>query len=519
MEFDKTVIVSNRLPIVLEKKADGWEVHAGSGGLVQAVAPILKEHGGLWVGWPGIAADEAEGWREVAQEAVAKTGYELSPVPLSREEVERFYLGFSNSVLWPLFHDFLDRCDFDPAYWRTYQEVNARFADVVLESSGPRDLVWVQDYQLIQVGQFVREERPRQKIGFFLHTPFPPLDIFVKLPWCAAILRALAAYDVIGFQTYRDRRNFVTCLRELLPEIAVRGRGSVVKADIDGRDVSVASFPVGIDFKGFAGAAASDEVVERIEELREDIGDAALILGVDRQDYTKGIPQRLKAYRSLLERYPELKEKVIFFQISVPSREGVAEYQDLKVEIERLVGEINGRFATVGWVPVHYYYRSVPKRTLVALYRMADVALVTPLKDGMNLVAKEYCACQVDGRGALVLSEFAGAAAQLEAGALLVNPYDIEGVADAVKRALELPLEERRERLERVRRRIRRQDVFWWADRYLAAVFGQSLKSFRGEREYLPHIRLDLGDPREEKGSGGGRINLRSSRPDASRPR
>ena len=267
----------------------------------------------------------------------------------------------------------------------------------MLGSSGPDDFIWVQDYQLIQVGQFVREERPHQKIGFFLHTPFPPLDIFVKLPWRAAILRALASYDVIGFQTYRDRRNFVTCLRELLPEVAVRGRGSVVKADIDGRDVSVASFPVGIDFKGFAEAAASDEVTERIEELRQDIGDAALILGVDRQDYTKGIPQRLKAYRSLLERYPELKEKVIFFQISVPSREGVAEYQELKVEIERLVGEINGRFATVGWVPVHYYYRSVPKRTLVALYRMADVAFVTPLKDGMNLVAKEYCACQVEG--------------------------------------------------------------------------------------------------------------------------
>lgn len=491
MEFDNTVIVSNRLPIVLQKKDSGWEVHAGSGGLVQAVAPIIKEHGGVWVGWPGVAGEE-EGWRQVASEAVAKTGYELSPVPLSEDEVSSFYLGFSNSVLWPLFHDFLDRCDFEPQYWRAYRRVNRKFSEAVLESSGPRDFIWVQDYQLIPVGQLVRERRPDQRIGFFLHTPFPPLDIFVKLPWRAAILRSLAAYDVLGFQTYRDRRNFLTCLGELLPEVRTRGRGSVVRADIDGREISVAGFPVGIDFAGFAEAAASAEVVERMEELREEIGDAAILLGVDRQDYTKGIPQRLKAFRTLLERNPDLHEKVILFQISVPSREGVSEYQDLKVEIERLVGEINGRFATVGWVPVQYYYRSVAKRTLVALYRMADVAFVTPLKDGMNLVAKEYCACQVEGKGALVLSEFAGAAAQLESGALLVNPYDIEGVAEALKRALALPPEERKERMKRMRRRIRRQDVFWWADRYLAAVFGKSLKHFRGEREYLPNIELDL---------------------------
>ncbi|HSL83363.1 MAG TPA: trehalose-6-phosphate synthase, partial [Thermoanaerobaculia bacterium] len=218
---------------------------------------------------------------------------------------------------------------------------------------------------------------------------------------------------------------------------------------------------------------------------------ARLVLGVDRQDYTKGIPQRLQALRTALERYPELREKVVFFQISVPSREGVSEYQDLKVEIERMVGEINGRFATVGWTPVHYYYRSVPQRTLIALYRLADVAFVTPLKDGMNLVAKEYCACQTEQEGVLVLSEFAGAAAQLQSGALLVNPYDIEGVAEALKEALEMPLEERRERMRRMQTRIRRQDVFWWAERYLSAAFGEPLKSFRGEREYLPHIDLE----------------------------
>jgi trehalose 6-phosphate synthase len=229
------------------------------------------------------------------------------------------------------------------------------------------------------------------------------------------------------------------------------------------------------------------------------VGDARLILGVDRQDYTKGIPQRLRAFRTALERYPELREKVVFFQISVPSREGVSEYQHLKMEIERMVGEINGRFATVGWVPVHYYYRSVPHRTLIALYRMADVAFVTPLKDGMNLVAKEYCACQTERDGVLILSEFAGAAAQLQGGALLVNPYDVEGVAETLKAALELPAEERAERMRRMQRRIARQDVFWWAERYLSAAIGESIKSFRGEREYLPLIELDVGDEDDEE--------------------
>jgi trehalose 6-phosphate synthase len=493
MKMQRMIIVSNRLPIVLQKTADGWEVHPGSGGLVQAVAPILKERGGVWVGWPGVSGAD-EGWRAVASEAVAKTGYELFPVPLSQEEVDRFYLGFSNSVLWPLFHDFLDACDFDPDYWRTYREVNRKFADAVVEVSEPGDFVWVQDYQLIHVGQFIREAARGRRIGFFLHTPFPPLDIFIKLPWRASILRGLVSYDVVGFQTFRDRRNFLTCVRELLPDVKTEGRGSLVHAYVRGRDVSVASFPVGIDYKAFSKAAASAEVTTRVAELREQVGGAKLVLGVDRQDYTKGIPQRLQAFRTALERYPELREKVVFFQISVPSREGVSEYQDLKVEIERMVGEINGKFATVGWVPVHYYYRSVPQRTLIALYRLADVAFVTPLKDGMNLVAKEYCACQVERDGVLILSEFAGAAAQLRGGALLVNPYDVEGVAEALKEAIEMPLAEREARMERMQSRLRRQDVFWWADRYLSAAFGESLKSFRGEREYLPQIDLEADE-------------------------
>lgn len=494
MKPKKTVLVSNRLPIVLEKTADGWEVHPGSGGLVQAVAPVLQEHGGVWIGWPGVTGED-DGWRQAAQDAVAKTGYELVPVPLTDEEVELFYLGFSNSVLWPLFHDFVDRCDFDPAFWRAYRAVNRKYAAAVLASSEEGDFVWVQDYQLIQVGEFVREAGATgRRVGFFLHTPFPPLDIFLKLPWRAAILRGLLAYDVLGFQTFRDRRNFLTCLRRLLPEVATRTRGSLVSARINGHELSVASFPVGIDYAAYADAAASPEVVERVAELRRDMGDRALVLGVDRQDYTKGIPQRLQAFATALERHPELHERVGFFQVSVPSREGVAEYRELKVEIERLVGEINGRFSTVGWTPVHYHYRSVPQRTLIALYRMADVAFVTPLKDGMNLVAKEYCACQVEGDGVLVLSEFAGVAAQLAEGALLVNPYDVEGMADRLVEALEMPAAERRRRMRALQERIERQDVHWWAARYLSAALGEPVSGFPGAREYLPTIDLQADD-------------------------
>jgi len=502
MKPDRMIIVSNRLPIVLEKTADGWQVHAGSGGLVQAVAPILKEKGGVWIGWPGVSGED-EGWREVAQQAVAKTGYELHPVPLTQEEVDLFYLGFSNSVLWPLFHDFLDACDFDPVYWRAYRDVNRKFADAVVESSEPGDFIWVQDYQLIHVGQFIREASKGRRIGFFLHTPFPPLDIFIKLPWRASILRGLVSYDVVGFQTIRDRRNFLTCVRHLLPDVTTRGRGSLVEATLPlkgrKRTVAVASFPVGIDYGAYARAAASPEVEARIVELRRDLGEVALILGVDRQDYTKGIPQRLQAFRTALERYPELHERVVFFQVSVPSREGVSEYQDLKAEIEQMVGEINGRFGTVGWIPVHYYYRSLLQKTLIGLYRLADVAFVTPLKDGMNLVAKEYCACQLDKNGVLVLSEFAGAAAQLRGDAVLVNPYDVEGVAEALERALRMPAEERAERMARMQGRIRRQDVFWWAQRYLSAAFGEPLKSFRGEREYLPQIDLEADTTEDEE--------------------
>jgi trehalose 6-phosphate synthase/phosphatase len=489
----RLLVVSNRLPIVLERKGAGWNLKPGSGGLVSALAPVLSHRGGLWIGWPGLALEKGGTWEGVLEEAYRESGYELVPVLLSEEEVKRFYEGFSNAILWPLFHDLLGQCNFDPAFWYAYLEVNQKFADAVLEHSREDDFIWVQDYQLIHAAHFVREREERRRIGFFLHIPFPPLDIFLKLPWRGQILNALLSYDLLGFQTPRDTRNFLNCVEQLLPEedVEIHDDAPIARVRAGTRTVFVGSFPIGIDFGSFDETARSEDVAHRMEELRRKIGPADLIVGIDRLDYTKGLIERLEAFRNALQRYPDLHEQALLFQIVVPSREGVPEYQALKSGIEQLVGEINGEFSTAGWVPVQYHYKSIPRRDLVSLYRMARICFVTSIKDGMNLVAKEFCASQVDGCGALVLSEFAGAAAQLQSGALLVNPHDIEGMADALHDAFLLPEEERRRRMERMRAVLREQDIFWWVDYYLKAALGTVPEDFRTPTEYLPPVALD----------------------------
>ena len=491
--LDRLLVVSNRLPIVLDKKDDGgWTLKPGSGGLVSALAPVLSHRGGLWIGWPGLPLERGGSWENVLAEGYRERGYHLVPVLLSEEEVKGFYDGFSNGILWPLFHDLLGRCDFNPSFWYSYLKVNRKFAQSVLANSAPDDFIWVQDYQLIHVAQALREQtEERRRMGFFLHIPFPPLDIFVKLPWREQILNAFLAYDLLGFQTARDSRNFLTCLRHLAPEITLLDDEPLAQAQIGHRTVHVGTFPIGIDAASYETFARSDEAVRRMADLRRRLGPAEIIVGVDRLDYTKGLPERLEAFRNALQRYPEMREKVILFQIVVPSREGVPEYQALKAHIERLVGEINGELSTAGWVPVQYQYKSLARRDLVALYRMARAAFVTSIKDGMNLVAKEFCACQIDGCGVLILSEFAGAAAQLQRGALLVNPHDIEGMADALWHAFTMDKEERLRRMEGMNRIVHEQDIFWWVDNYLKAALGSVPEGFRKPKEYFPLLVLD----------------------------
>ena len=476
---DRLVVVSNRLPFAFRRDGDArWHAGAGGGGLVTALLPVLRHRGGTWIGWSG--ATESDAALEAELEAVGRNaGYTLRAVSLTPEEVRNFYEGFSNEVIWPLFHDMELLCNFDVAYWRTYLEVNRKYAREVRSWSSDEDFIWVHDYHLMSVAAEMRRLGSSARIGFFLHIPFPSPDIYLKLPWRMALIEALLHYDLIGFQTARDRRNFLQCVRALVKGARIEGRGQVIELKTGGRTVRVGHFPISIDFNGFMKQAAAPETAARVKELRALLPKRKLLLGIDRLDYTKGIPLRLQAFHNVLKRYPELRERVSLIQVVVPSREDIAQYRDLRTEIEQLVGKINGDFVDPGgWVPVWYVYRSLSRLDLLAYYRAADIALVTPLKDGMNLVAKEYCACSIEEDCVLVLSEFAGAAAQLSRSALLVNPFDVEGVADAIHRAYCMGMEERRARMKRLRRSIRQQDVFWWVDTFLRSAITKDLRAF-----------------------------------------
>jgi trehalose 6-phosphate synthase/phosphatase len=486
----RLITVSNRLPIVVDRAADGeWRIEPGAGGLITALAPVLRNRGGVWIGWPGTVEEDALDLEPLLRRATGHSGYVLKPVTLTAEERDKFYLGFSNEIIWPLFHDLQTRCNFDPTYWATYEAVNRMFAQVVARSSRPGDYIWVHDYHLINVASELRALGVANAIGFFLHIPFPSLDIFLKLPWRFQILRALLAYDVIGFQTLRDRRNFVQCIRALLKDVLVEGKGQVIAAQVEGRTVRAGVFPIGIDFQEFSQQAASGEVAEAARSFHAGFSNRTIIFSSDRLDYTKGIPEKLAAFRHALRRYPELRERVTLVQLIVPSREDIPEYGGLKAEIERLVGEINGQFTGAAWAPIHYMYHSVQRAELLSYYRASEIALITPLKDGMNLVAKEYCAASLES-GVLILSEFAGAAAQLQRDALLVNPYDVEGVAAAIHRAWTMAPEERRARMRNLRRGIRERDIFWWVDSFLRAGTARELGDFTLLEEVVPYSEL-----------------------------
>jgi trehalose 6-phosphate synthase len=488
---NRLIIVSNRLPIMVSKAEDGqWRSEPASGGLVTALGAVLHDRGGLWIGWPGTTEEDACELPELLSSVTEGTNYSFKPVVLTAAERDRFYLGFANEVIWPLFHDLQTRCNFDPSYWVAYEEVNRKFARVVAQHAQSGDYVWVHDYHLMNVADELRKLGTRAPVGFFLHIPFPPLDIFLKLPWRSQILRALLEYDLIGFQTMRDRQNFIQCVRTLLKDVTIRGKGHVVKANIGSREVKIGSFPISIDFHEFAQSAASPEVEAQIREIRAALPNNQLIFGVDRLDYTKGIPERLEAFRNALTRFPELQQNVTLLQVVVPSRTVIREYNDLKTEVERLVGEINGQFTQAGWIPIHYVFRSLTRVELLAYYRTADIALITPVKDGMNLVCKEYCACS-SGDSVLILSEFAGSAPQLQRGALLVNPYDIEGTTEAIYQAWKMSPSERHARMRILRRSTREQDIYWWVNSYLKASAAPDIDDFPLLEDYVPMIVME----------------------------
>ncbi|MGH3796903.1 MAG: alpha,alpha-trehalose-phosphate synthase (UDP-forming) [Pseudonocardiaceae bacterium] len=461
------MVVANRLPVDLEHLPDGTQRWKSSpGGLVTALEPFLRARHGAWVGWPGVP--------DVDVEAFSDGDLTLHPVPLSSQDVAEYYEGFSNATLWPLYHDVVVPPVFHRGWWETYVDVNERFAAATAKIAGEGATVWVQDYQLQLVPRMLRERRPDLRIGFFLHIPFPPVELFMQLPWRTELIRGLLGADLVGFHLPGGANNFLFLARQLTGLAASKssvGIGTRLgQVEVGDRTARVGAFPISIDSAALDRMARSAPVRRRAAEIRDELGNpATVVLGVDRLDYTKGIDVRLHALRELYAEDRISPEDVVMVQLATPSRERVEHYQKMRHDIEQAVGWINGEFGRVGHPAVHYVHKSIQRSELVAFFVAADVMLVTPVRDGMNLVAKEYVACHRDLGGTLVLSEFAGAAAELTS-AFLVNPHDLDGIKNTVYQAITVDPEEGRRRMRALRRQVMTHDVDRWARLFLSAL-------------------------------------------------
>ena len=456
----KLVVVSNRGPYRHEASRGRERWVRAAGGLVAALDPVLQRRGGVWV-----SAKPAKDFDSVTIPA-PHLDYDLAHVSLKRVDQRGFYEGVSNAVLWPLLHGFEPTIQVGEAPWSSYLSVNQEFTDTALSTSGSGDLFWIQDYHLMLVPALLRAKRPKARIGWFCHIPWPPPDTFGILPWREEILEGLLGADVLGFHLPEYADHFVQCVERFTNHPVTRGA-----VDYQNRKVTTIAAPIGIPVDELQALAIDPDVLQEVERIKQTMGNRQIILGVDRLDYTKGIPDRLAAFERLLRKDKTARTRYALIQVMVPSRTDVKAYADLKDEIDRMVGDINGRYADTGRVPIHYLYRNLSQRALFAHYRAADVALVTPLRDGMNLVAHEYAAARTDDEGVLVLSEFAGAAKYLK-GAVLVNPYDVESTASAIHRALTMKQSEKKERMHALRAEVMRLDVHRWADDYIRALEG-----------------------------------------------
>ena len=470
-----------RLIVVSNRVADPRKTAAG--GLAVALAEVLNNTGGLWFGWSGRIVDPADG-HDPAQDKLhtQQAGpVKLVTMDLGRQDHDAFYLGYSNGVLWPVFHYRLDLADFDAGYIAGYRHVNQLFARRLMPLLRDDDIIWVHDYHLIPLAAELRALGSNHRIGFFLHIPLPPPLILAAIPGHDWLIRALFAYDLVGFQSRADHSHFCNYVEsEAHAQSLGDGRWRAFN-----RTVQAGAFPIGIDVDEFTALAEAPEGREMHERMRREYSRRKLLVGVDRLDYSKGLPQRLRAFRELLQRYPETHNSATLIQIASPSREDVSAYNDILHELESLCGSINGNFGELDWMPVRYMHRTVARTRLPGLYRASRVALVTPLRDGMNLVAKEFIVAQdPQDPGVLVLSRFAGGAEQLRE-ALLVNPYDIEGTANAIHLALQMPLEERRARHQALMATVRRYDVHWWCDTFL-----EMLAKAQAEETGTPWLRL-----------------------------
>ena len=451
------VVVANRLPVDRVPGSDGRQAswRTAPGGLVTALSPVLREQDGVWVGWPGSPLD--------SDDAFEVDGLNLKPVNVDPGEFEHYYNGMSNATLWPLYHDLVAKPEFHREWWEAYRHVNRGFAEAAAECVSQDGVVWVQDYQLQLLPAMLRELRPDVRIGFFLHIPFPPSELFRQLPWRDQILDGLLGADLIGFQRPGGASNFVRLVRQRRGHKTHRER--IVLGD--GRRVTARSYPISIDVKQLDELARTKEVEARSVEIRRELGDPRFVfLGVDRLDYTKGIRQRLRAFGELIVDGNTSVEESVFVQVASPSRERVQQYREVRDDIERWVGRINGDLGSIGHPAVHYLHSSYPRDEMAALYRASDVMVVTPFVDGMNLVAKEYVTCRFQNTGALVLSEFAGAADELKQ-AFLVNPHDIDGLKRAMLAAMQAQPPDLSRRMRSMRKQVRENDIASWASRFL----------------------------------------------------
>ncbi len=455
----RTIIVSNRLPVKVTHNDEGELVYKPSeGGLATGLGSIYKDGDNIWVGWPGVHFNSKKEEKEAADKLKAEN---MKPVSLTEEEIELYYEGFSNETLWPTFHYFNQNALYKKSYWQAYEKVNQKFCDEVVAVANPDDTIWVHDYQLLLLPGLIREILPEVSIGFFLHIPFPSFEVFRLLPWRRQLLDGVLGSDLIGFHTYDDMRHFLSAVSRIC--FISNQHGQLNK---DGRTVEVDSFPMGIDYEKYANSSASPETLSREVKYRTSLGGQKLMLSIDRLDYSKGIPARLEIFDLFLDKYPQYQGKVSLMMVVVPSRDTVEQYRDLKEEIDLLVGRINGKYGSVNWTPIHYFYRSFPLNDLSAFYRMADVALVTPMRDGMNLVCKEYVASRLDKRGVLILSEMAGASKELSE-AIIVNPNDKHHVRDAIKRALEMTEEEQVRHMEIMQASLKKYNIHHWVNLFM----------------------------------------------------
>lgn len=454
-------IISNRSPYQIKEKFGQLSYEKNTGGLVSVLDEIMRTAGGTWIAW-----GEKDNLPQQVGVPPDSPRYSLRLVSLTDTEVQNYYHGFSNRVLWPLCHYFLDRCHFRSDYWKSYVGVNEKFSRAFQNIPQDPDLIWIHDFHLTLLPARLRTQRSNLSIGFFWHIPFPASPVFRVLPWREEILRGLLGSDLIGFHLPLHAQNFLDCVKDVIGVPVDRATGSI---RYDGRTIRVGAFPVGIDFRRWNELASSPATQGKAQQIRKEVGVEHIILGVDRLDYTKGIRERLLAYERFLDKYPEFHGKVCLIQVAVPSRTRIEEYRLLRREIDEAIGRITGRFSKRKWVPLRYLYHAFPIEEIAAYYSASDVALITPLRDGMNLVAKEYVASRIREDGALILSEFTGAAGTLT-DATLVNPYDVDGLAEAIRLSLSTPEAEKRSRMQRLRQAVRERDVYWWCETFLQSL-------------------------------------------------